>query len=143
MPDVDITLAEVARRLSHSPRWLREILAGDRNRDPPRLQFHHYIGRRPLWTEAEYQALRAALIAIEKERRAARPASTSSSATATGTSAELSGSREIAAASARVQNYRPHRKTANMPKPSAPRSSARSATRSSTASSRRSRPRLR
>ncbi|HWZ66877.1 MAG TPA: hypothetical protein VNW89_03520 [Stellaceae bacterium] len=27
--NVDITLAEVARRLSHSPRWLRVILAYD------------------------------------------------------------------------------------------------------------------
>ena len=45
----DIGLAEVARRLSHSARWLREILAEDRrDSKPPRLQFHHYIGRRPL-----------------------------------------------------------------------------------------------
>ena len=72
--DIDISLAEVARRLIHSPRWLRDILAGDRNRNPPRLQFHHYIGRRPLWTEAETQALRAAIIAIEKERRDGRRA---------------------------------------------------------------------
>src|SRR5271165_4068230 len=54
MPDPDdIPLAEVARRLSHSARWLREILAHDRkDRKPPRLQFHHHIGRKPLWTEA-------------------------------------------------------------------------------------------
>jgi hypothetical protein len=31
--DIDIGLAEVARRLSHSVRWLRDILAGDRNRN--------------------------------------------------------------------------------------------------------------
>jgi hypothetical protein len=90
----------LARRLSHSARWLREILAEDRrDRKPPRLQFHHHIGRKPLWTEAEYQALRSAIIAIEKERRATRPASPSSSATAT----DIHGTLRVAGNSRRVR----------------------------------------
>jgi hypothetical protein len=30
-----------------------------RNRKPPHLQLHHHIGRKSLWTDAEYQALGA------------------------------------------------------------------------------------
>lgn len=145
--DLEFELAEVAQRLRHSARWLREKLKYDRDhRRPPRLQFHHRYGRKKLWTEAEYQALRAAIIAIGKEeeqRHATRPGSPSSSATGTGISTELCGSREIAAASARVQSYRPPRKTANTPRRSAAPSSAKSATKSSTVSNRRSRQRLR
>jgi hypothetical protein len=94
MNDDDITLAEAAARLHHSDRWLRAELAADRRRAHPVLQLHHHIGRTPLWTEREFRMLKAALIAQGKARRAkeqsARPGSRSSSATAAGTSPELS-----------------------------------------------------
>jgi len=54
-----------------------------RNRKPPHLQFHHHIGRKSLWTEAEYQALgapklspsrkSAAPLARARHHRARRP----------------------------------------------------------------------
>src|SRR6516165_12551869 len=86
--DIELELPEVARRLHHSPRWLREVLDFDRkHRSPPRLQFHHRIGRTLLWTEAAYQQLRAEIIALGKDLlRATRPASPLSRAPATGIS---------------------------------------------------------
>jgi hypothetical protein len=67
-------LAKVAWQPSHSAPWLREILADDRkNRKPPYLQFHHHIGRKSLWTEAEYQALRAEFLSPSKKSAAPPP----------------------------------------------------------------------
>src|SRR5690242_3854339 len=80
-------LATVARRLDKSRRWLETQLAEDDRRPPSeqRLQHHHFMGRERRWEEIEYQALRRALIAVSGERKR-RPASGSSSVTASGTS---------------------------------------------------------
>jgi len=89
MIDDDIKKEEVARRLNHSVRWLQAIFAKDRKANyPPKLQFHHYIGRIPLWTDSEFPSLKAALVAVADARhgRSERPAQPLSSAAVSGTS---------------------------------------------------------
>jgi hypothetical protein len=135
---VDIGLAEVARRLSHKTRWLQTQLAEDKRSQHPRLQHHHYIGRKPLWTEREFRMLRAALIAVEKEKRN-RPASTSSSATATGTSTEPTVFEDAKNACDAVLGFRPGKTPGKPLSKSSARSKPNSSMKSSTGSSRRSR----
>lgn len=93
-----LTLAEVALRLHKSPRWLQARLADDRRKPDPRLQFHSRIGKTPLWTEAQYLALRDAISFDDAEKWA----SSSSSATATGMSMALSSQKDAASAFERV-----------------------------------------
>lgn len=56
----------VADRLGKSVRWVWYKLKEQR------FQFHHYMGRTPLWTEDEFQRLRLALITAENEKRGHR-----------------------------------------------------------------------
>ena len=65
----NLTLVEVATRLRKSKRWLQAKLADDRRRPPTqrRFQYHARIGRTPVWTEAQYLALRDALKAESAE----------------------------------------------------------------------------
>src|SRR5215472_11587111 len=86
--DADLTLAEVANRLHHSARWVQTRLAEDARSSQPRLQHHHHIGRKPLWTEEEFLMLRCALIAAERDRRGQGGLRLSRD-TVTGTSKEL------------------------------------------------------
>jgi hypothetical protein len=129
-PD-DMTLQEVARRLGKTPSWLKSQLSADRGLAVPerRLQCHHYIGRTPLWTEAEYQNLRAALISREPPRGGRRrqprqdadgppPASPSSSAMANGGSSAGYTLREASSASGRVQNFLRRPRTERPPRSS-------------------------
>jgi len=139
----DITLAEVAARLHHSALWLQWQLAEDRNRDHPVLQHHHHIGRKPLWTEAEFALLKTALIEQEKERRAkeksVRPGWKSSSATATGTSTEPSVLVDTQSACAAVLALRPGQTLAPKRSTSSAKSRPNTSQKSSTGSSRRAR----
>jgi hypothetical protein len=109
MPDPDdIPLAEVAWQVSHSALWLREILAESQEiANRPTCSFITTSGANRYGQTPSTRRLARRIIAIEKERRATRAGSPSSSATATGISMELCGSREIAAACARVQNFIP------------------------------------
>jgi hypothetical protein len=114
MIDDDVGKEEVARRLNHSVRWLQAILAKDRKANyPPKLQFHHYIGRIPLWTESEFQSLKAALVAVADARhgRSERPAQPLSSAAVSGTPTVPYAKDEVAAASARVRAFRQQKNT--------------------------------
>lgn len=61
LPD-DLDLDVVAGRLGKSISWLKWKLSEDRGEAEPKLQFHHYFGRSPKWTEDEYQQLRQALM---------------------------------------------------------------------------------
>src|SRR6266702_7613020 len=73
----------VARRLGKSLRWLQALLTED-SRKPvhqQRLQHHHFVGRSKRWSEREYRALEAEIVA-----QSGRRACASSSATASGTS---------------------------------------------------------
>ena len=75
LPMEDLTLAEVAARLRKSARWLQSLLAEDKRRRPGEQRFHFHArhGRTPVWTEPQFQLLRAAVKAASaKERR--RPA---------------------------------------------------------------------
>ena len=103
-PD-DLDQLTVAARLGKSLRWLQALLAEDARKVPGgrRYDFHHFIGRSRRWDEAEYQALRAAIIAAGN---AARPRSPHSSVTAAGTFGGLSGLEDQAGAHARVQAFR-------------------------------------
>lgn len=79
------------RRLGKSPRWLQSRLTEDARRGEGKrqLQHHHFVGRSKRWSETEYKALEAAIVAEDRERaldRAARPGSRSPRATASGTS---------------------------------------------------------
>jgi hypothetical protein len=122
-PD-DMILEAIAKRLWKTASWLKAQLSADRGLPEPRLQFHHYLGRTPLWSEAEYQQLRQALISRTpprggRPRKAPAaggvPASPSSSAPANGGSSAGYTLREAAAASARVQSFPPRPKTARLP----------------------------
>jgi hypothetical protein len=121
-PD-DMTLPMVAKRLWRTPSWLKAQLTADRGLPEPeqRLQVHHYVGRTPQWSEAEYQQLRQALISRTPPRGGRRrkpreaggaPASPSSSALANGGSSAGYTLREVVAASARVQSFPQRPKTA-------------------------------
>jgi hypothetical protein len=125
-PD-DMPLQAVARRLRKTPSWLKAQMTADRGLPEPerRLQFHHYIGRTPLWSQVEYQQLRQALISRTPprggRRRQARaadgaPASPSSSAPANGGSSAGYTLREAAGASARVQSFPQRPRTARPPR---------------------------
>ena len=63
------SLQTAAGRLGKSARWLQSQLAEDRRRPAgQRLQFHHFMGRSPRWSEAEFQKLRAALHDVGREK---------------------------------------------------------------------------
>jgi hypothetical protein len=147
----DLTLAEVAVRLHKSARWLRDELKNDRDRArreraEPRLQHHHHIGRTPLWTEGEFLALKAALIAQEKRRREAReseqsghPGSPSSSVTVSGMSPARYAFEDPQRSCDAVLSYRPGQNSKTTRSKANGKSKPISATRSSTGSSHRSR----
>src|SRR5689334_20278695 len=96
----ELTIQQVCGedRLNKSVRWLESRLTEDRRRPPAeqRLQLHHYVGRSPRWTEAEYQALRAAIVVQDTGAR--RPASPLSIGAATGTSTARCGSAAVQSA---------------------------------------------
>jgi hypothetical protein len=94
-PTDDYTIDQVAEKLCKSRRWVFYQI-----RDK-RFQFHHYIGRTPLWTEEEFQKLRQALIAAENEKRGHRVYA-SSNGTAIGISTAPSGSTAAHSALERV-----------------------------------------
>jgi hypothetical protein len=63
------SLATIAGRLGKSPRWLQSRLIDD-GRQPEerqRLQHHHFVGRSKRWSEIEFKALEAAIVAADKE----------------------------------------------------------------------------
>jgi hypothetical protein len=112
----NLTLAEVATRLRKSKRWLQAKLADDRCRPPTqrRFQYHARIGRTPVWTEAQYLALRDAL----KAESAESPDSSSSSAAASGTSAALLSRKDAESAFARVLTLKRCRRSGQKQMPS-------------------------
>lgn len=64
---------EVAHRLGIKMYWLQARLNADRRSSEPQLQFHHYIGRTPLWAADQLDALKSALAdEIAGKRRPAR-----------------------------------------------------------------------
>jgi hypothetical protein len=133
----DLTLAQAAARFDKSARWLQTLLAEDLRKPEAdrRLQFHDYIGRSPVWTETQFQALRVAIKAHSAARKAAegRPVLKSSSGTATGTYTGRCGSREDQSALDALLALRPGKTLSPSPKPSGTGSKARSATKPSSA----------
>jgi hypothetical protein len=118
LPMEDLTLAEVAARLRKSARWLQSLLAEDKRRRPgeQRFHFHGYIGKTPVWTEPQFQLLRAAVKAASAaERPGARQGSKSSSGTATGTFIGRSSLKDAESAFAEVLAYRPSRNGTRKP----------------------------
>src|SRR5260221_5155656 len=112
----DLTIDQVCgqNRLCKSVSWLKGRLAEDRRRPPgeQRFQHHHYVGRSPRWTEQEYQALRAAIVAADTARYGAAADPSSRSGMATGTLLGRSESRNAQSALERVLAFRPQPPTA-------------------------------
>jgi hypothetical protein len=112
--------AEIVRdcqdNLTLAERWLQAKLADDRCRPPTqrRFQYHARIGRTPVWTEAQYLALRDAL----KAESAESPDSSSSSAAASGTSAALLSRKDAESAFARVLTLKRCRRSGQKQMPS-------------------------
>lgn len=137
----DLTIVEVATRIGgKSKRWLQSRLADDARRPPDRqrLQHHHYVGRTPLWTEAEFQALRQAIIEEDTEKRRPR-GSKSSNETVSGTSTGLRVLRDAQSALERVLALKPGQTPGTTLRPSGSGRNRKSAPQSSTVSSRASR----
>lgn len=118
-PMEDLNLAEVARRLHKSKRWLQSLMAEDRRRRPSdqRFQFHEYIGKTPVWTEAQFQLLRAAIKAESAKAAGAgaQQGLRSSSFMATGTFTAPSSLRAAESAFEEVLGFRPSRSGTRMP----------------------------
>jgi hypothetical protein len=118
-PAEDLTLAEVAARLRKSRRWLQALLAEDKRRRPDdqRYHFHGHIGRTPVWTELQFQALRAAIKAegARAVGAGAQPDLRSSSGMATGTFTGRSSLKDAESAFAEVLDYRPSRSDMRRP----------------------------
>src|SRR5262245_50727534 len=138
----DLTMADVVARIGgkKSVRWLQGRLAEDARRplEKQRLQYHHYVGRTPLWTEAEFLALRQAIVAEDTEKRRP-PVSKSLSETDTGTSTGLRALRDAQSALERVLALKPAQTPGTTLKPSDSTRNRTSAPTSSVASSRASR----
>jgi hypothetical protein len=100
----DLTITQVAERLTFSVSWLEKRLRNDARKpaSEQHLQFHRYRGARKLWDETEYQALRAAIDTADTERRRG---SRSSNGMDIGTSSELSASRADHSAVEEVLNW--------------------------------------
>lgn len=132
----DMTLDEVAARLGKSPRWLQSRLADDARCRAPELQFHHYVGRSPRWTENEYQALRQAIVAKDTAARQKPPlACGSSSETDSGTLSALCALADAQSAFARVLEFQRRPAPGKPPKNSARTRKVQSGTRPSSGSS--------
>jgi hypothetical protein len=112
----NLTLVEVATRLRKSKRWLQAKLADDRRRPPTqrRFQYHARIGRTPVWTEAQYLALRDAL----KAESAESPDSSSSNVAASGTSTALLSRKDAESAFERVLTLKRSRRSGQKQMPS-------------------------
>ena len=100
----DLTLAEVAARLRKSKRWLQSLLAEDKRRRPDEQRFHFHgdIGRTPVWTEPQFQLLRAAVKVASAKESDGQPGLRSSNATAIGTFTGPSSRRDAESAFAEV-----------------------------------------
>src|SRR5262249_14271240 len=102
-----LKIADIAARVRKSERWLQQQLADDRRRPlGPRLQFHDYMGKTPVWNESQAHALVSALKSI-----AERPASPLLNATVSGTSMAQSSRKDAESASERVLAFKPERST--------------------------------
>jgi hypothetical protein len=104
----DLALDAIAARFGKKRRWLQSRLSEDLRRQPEdqRFQHHHYVGRSPRWTEAEYQALRRAIIYEDTERR--RGSASATHAAAPGELfAPAAGPRSTQEAYERVMAHRP------------------------------------
>src|SRR6185312_15012396 len=62
-------LSEVAQRLNANESWLQDCINADRRSGAARLQFHHYIGRSPIWTLDACESLRRSLASELADRR--------------------------------------------------------------------------